>query len=556
MNTRMFVLLGAALLGGGVWGGFAAEAEIVPGSPADLARFRKPPREITMVKDGFLWVEAEDFADYGEWRLDTQFVHLMGSAYLLAGGVGQPIRDATTELRIPRAGTYRVWVRAKNWLKEFSPGRFNVQVGDRKSDHVFGAAATGEWCWESAGDFPLPAGPVRLALRDLSGAFARCDALVLTTDLKYVPPEKPEACAQERRALCGLPAAVRDAGDYDVVVAGAGTAGCCAALAAARMGARTVLVQDRPVLGGNASTELGVPPCGAASSHPNARESGLIEECALIRAHGAFPRMSEAFQIAAAGESNLTVCFNQRVIAAELQEPGRIAAVRAVDTLTMAESRYRAKMFIDCTGDGWMGFYAGAKYRFGRESRDEFQEDLAPPQEDKITMSGCIMGQLAIGYHVEDQGHPAPYTPPAWAARLPPPAEFGRNPKGFSGGQWWMEHPGDIDDLYDAERARDELIRITFGYWDYMKNAWADRESARNFAISYVPHMDARRETRRLVGDYLLKQQDAQQAVMFPDRISYGGWPLDVHNARGIFSGKEGPFHCDAHVPIYSIPFR
>ena len=532
----------------------AAEAEpVVPGSLEDLARFRKPPVENKMVVDGFLWVEAEDFADYGEWRIDTQFVHKMGSAYLLAGGVCQPVKDAATEVQVPQAGTYRVWVRTRNWLKDFAPGKFTVAVNGKRSGNVLGAGKPEAWAWESAGEFQLAAGPAKLALVDLSGAFARCDALLLTRDLAYTPPEALEAVQRERARLTGAPQEVADAGAFDVVVVGAGSAGCGAAVAAARTGAKTALVQDRPVLGGNASTELGVPTCGAAR-HDNAREGGLNEEANIIRAKFGYPKMSEAYYIQAAGEKNLTLFNNSRVTGVKM-DGASIAAVDAVNTLTLAKSRVRGKLFIDCTGDGWVGYYAGATYRFGRESRDEFGETAAPPKEDRITMSGCIMGNLSLSYRAENMGHPVSYTPPEWALKLPPPEAFGRRPKGL-GGQWWLEHPGDFDDLEDPERARDELIRISFAYWGWVKNAWEEKDKAQNFAMTYVPHVDARRETRRLIGDTILKQQDCEAGTMFPDRISYGGWSLDVHNPRGILSGKEGPYYFDGFVPIYSIPYR
>ncbi len=541
----------ALLMAAGV--GLAAEEGIVPGSLEDLARFRKPRGENRMVVEGFLWVEAEDFADYGEWRLDTQFVHKMGSAYLLAGGVGQPIREAATEVRLPRAGVYRVWARTRNWLKDFAPGRFTVAVNGVRAQAVLGRGLPEAWAWESAGEFKLEAGAVRLALVDLSGAFARCDTLLLTSDLGYVPPVELEAVQRERARLTGAPQEVSDAGEFDVVVVGAGSAGCGAAVAAARTGARTALVHDRPVLGGNASIELGVPTCGAAR-HDNAREGGLNEEANLIRAKYGFPKMSEAYHIQAAGEKNLTVFNNSRVMGVERRGTA-ITAVQAVSTLTLAPIRVRGKQFIDCTGDGWVGYYAGAAYRFGRESRDEFGESAAPPAADRITMSGCIMGNLSLSYRAENMGRPVAYEPPEWAVKLLPPEEFHRKPKGL-GGQWWLEHPGDFDDLEDPERARDELIRISFAYWGWVKNGWEEKEKARNFAMTYVPHMDARRETRRLVGDHILKQQECEAGTLFPDRISYGGWSLDVHNPKGIHSGKEGPYDFDGFVPIYSIPYR
>lgn len=517
----------------------------------------KPTRQVTMVQPGFLWIDAEDFADYGGWKLDTQFVHLMGSGYLLAPGVGNPVKDATTQIGVPQPGRYRLWVRTKNWYRPDAPGRFQVSVNGQLVHQVLGTANTEAWLWQSAGEFDLSAGVLRLGLHDLTGYFARCDALILTTDLRYTPPDTVEGIAQERSRLTGLSLDPKLAGEFDVIVVGAGGAGCCAAIASARLGAKTALIQDRAVLGGNASVEIGVPINGAGSLHPNARESGVIEEAGRIKARYNYPKMSEAFALLARQEKNLTVFFNRRVVAADMQSPKHIAGVRAVDTLTGAMTSYRAKIFLDCTGDGWLGFYAGAQYRHGRESRAEFNESLAPEKADRINMSGTIMNTAdrAFCFRSENVGHPVPYTPPAWAAKLPPPERFGRRVM-HAGGDWWLEREGTIDSIADAEKSRDELIRISFAYFGFLKNTWSERHLAANYALTWVPWTEGKRESRRLVGDYLLNQNDAQGGVMFSDRVSYGGWPLDVHHAQGIYSGPEGPFHCDAHVPIYSIPFR
>ena len=517
----------------------------------------KPPRQVTMVQPGFLWIDAEDFADYGGWHLDTQFVHLVGSGYLLAPGVGNPVKDAATQINVSRPGRYRLWVRAKNWYRPDAPGRFQVSVNGQLAGQVFGIADNDAWVWQSAGEFDLAAGAMRLALHDLTGYFARCDALILTTDLQYTPPDTVDAILKERSRLTGLSLDPKPAGEFDVIVVGGGGAGCCAAIASARMGAKTALIQDRALLGGNGSVELGVPINGAASMHPNARESGIIEEAGRIKARYGYPKMSEAFALLAQQEKDLTVFLNRRVVAADMQDPKHIAGVRAVDTLTGAMTSYRGKIFLDCTGDGWLGFYAGAQYRHGRESRDEFNEDLAPEKADRINMSGCVMNTAdhAFCFRTENIERPVAYTPPAWAAKLPPADKFGRNVRHI-GGEWWLEREGTIDTIADAEKSRDELIRISFAYFGFLKNSWSERERAANYALVWVPWTEGKRESRRLVGDYLLTQNDALGAVMFPDRISFGGWPLDVHHARGIYSGPEGPFHCDTHVPIYSIPFR
>lgn len=529
-------------------------ARLRPFGP-EMEGFRKPLRDVKPIVDGYLWIDAEDFSNYGGWRLDTQFVHKMGSAYLLAADFGTPVADATTTVAVPKSATYRLWVRARDWYPQHSPGRFEVRVGGKRSEQVFGKAASDQWLWQSAGEFELAAGPAELALVDLTGYFARCDALILTSDLDYMPPDAVEHVTQERSRLTGIPLEPRDEGRFEVIIVGAGAAGSSAAIASARAGARTALIQNRPVLGGSASVELGVGISGAGSPHANARESGIIEEAGRIRTRYHFPKMSEPFRLLAEQEENLMVFVNRHVDAVRMADDHTIEAVEAVDTLTGQRSVYRADQFVDSTGDGWVGYYAGAKYRFGRESSEEFGEDLAPSASDQITMSGCLMGNLALAFRAQDMGKPVDYMPPPWAARLPVD-DFGRRIRGCTGGEWWLEHEGTVDDLADPEHARDELIRITFGYWDYLKNHWAEREQARNYGLVWVPYGDAKRETRRLIGDYLLKQQDAQQGVMFADRISYGGWPLDVHHPLGIYSGKEGPFDCNAHVPIYSIPFR
>ncbi|MDD2599706.1 MAG: FAD-dependent oxidoreductase [Kiritimatiellae bacterium] len=538
--------------------GFAVDLAEKPvdGTLEGVGGFRKPMQQVKMVVPGFLWVEAEDFDDYGAWKLDTQFVHKMGSAYLLAVGVGEPIPDASAKINVPHSGKYRVWVRALDWLPEFSPGKFTIEVNGFRSAKILGASKREKWGWESAGELQLNTGENSFVLKDMSGAFGRCDAIILTTDLAYLPPEDHDATQKERARLTGVSFEVDEGGKFDVIVVGAGAAGCSAAISAARMGAKTALIQDRPVLGGNSSIELGVGTDGASVSKANARETGIVEEGNLIRVKKGQHKMSAAYQELAAAEPNLTVFFNTRVINAEKNNGNSISAVIAVNTLTLKHKRFAGKLFVDCTGDGWVGYYAGAEYRFGREASREFDEAAAPEKADSITMSGCLMGDLALGYRAQDAGRPVDYNAPPWAVKLLPPEEFHRHPRSFVSGQWWLEHPGSFNDLEDPERCRDELIRISFAYWEWIKKHSSFKEAARNYAMTYVPYIDARRETRRLVGDYIMTQQDAEAGVMFPDRIGYGGWSLDVHNPKGIHSGKEGPYEFDGRVPLYSIPFR
>jgi hypothetical protein len=535
--------------------------------------FSKPNRsEVKMVVDGFYYIEAEDFDHYGGWQMDNQFVHLMGSPYLMATGIGKPVEDAAMSINISQGGEYYVWVRDRNWIQKYAPGRFKVLVNNKALKKEFGAASTDKWTWEYGGNVKLNKGKADLALHDITGYYGRCDAIILTGDSNYIPPEDKNKNCEERARLKGLSLEPSSAGEFDVIVVGGGSAGVPAAIAAARMGSKTALIQDRPVLGGNGSQELGVPLVGAGFNHRGWRETGIIEEAELFRVQSGQRYPSNAFELLCYSEENLEVFFNQRVFDAIMTSDKQIKGVKAVSTLTGKITEFKGKMFIDCTGDGWLGYYAGAAYRYGRESKDEFNESLAPDTADNITMSGCLMGgnllEFGTGFNAKKTNHPVKFVRPPWAREIDTLIGYGRriHQKQIENGGWWMEHEGTVNDLWDAESARDELIKVTFSYWDYVKNKsdrwnFADSknsptEEVRNYDLVAIPIMDAKRETRRLVGDYILTQQDVLSGRMFPDRIAYAGWPLDVHHPEGIYSGEEGSFEFDIVVPINSIPFR
>ena len=349
------------------------------------------------------------------------------------------------------------------------------------------------------------------------------------------------------------------AGDFDVIVVGGGPAGTPAAIAAARMGAKTALIQNRPTLGCNASVECGVGLQGAGWHHPGWRETGIIEEAGRIRMARGDHHYSYAFQELCEAEENLSVFFNPHVFDAIMENEAQIKGVKAVSTLTGAITEYHGTLFIDCTGDGWVGYFAGAEYRYGREARSAFGESLAPEKADDITMSGCLMGDglgNLTAFRAEKTGGPVPFTRPPWAREITTLESPGRNFGSFDRGLWWMEHPGDINNIWEAEEARDELIKVTFSYWDYIKNRSRVKEEATNYTLVTIPIMNAKRESRRLVGDYMMTQQDCEEGRMFPDRITHTGWPMDIHHVEGIYSGAEGSFDFQTGVPIGSVPFR
>lgn len=520
---------------------------------------KKDKRQAEVVVPGTLWIDTEDFDSYGGWHMDTQFVPQMGSPYLMANGLGTPVEDAFTSINVPEDGKYRLWVRTRNWLKEAEAGTFNVSLGSKMADKTFGNDPRNGWVWEDGGTFELEQGETEFRLTDLTGFYGRCDALILTKDMAYVPASDLSGYKAERACRTGTSVMAEEMGDFDVIVVGAGVAGINAAISSARTGAKTALIQDRPMIGGNNSLELGVVVSGPANhGKPNARESGLNEEIGRERAYNFHGKWSQGAEIIAAKEKNLTIFLNTHVNEVE-REGHRIKAVKAFNMVDGKRTRYTAKQFIDCTGDGWLGFYAGAQYRIGREARSEFNEDHAPEVADNITMSGCLMTGHTLSYNTTKMDTPQPYSGPDWLWDLTVNAEDIEGRNDFKGshtyGRWWHENVGEVDDLWDPENARDQLIVLNLSYWNWIKNHSCLKGEAENYKLKIIPIGNAKRETRRLVGDHILTQDDILKNNPFEDRIAAGGWSLDIHNPKGIWS-KRGPFDFNTYAPVNHLPFR
>ncbi|MDZ8118436.1 FAD-dependent oxidoreductase [Pontiella agarivorans] len=508
---------------------------------------------------GTLWIDAEDFSDYGGWWMDTQFVPQMGSPFLMAAGIGTPVENAKTTIKVPESGTYRLWVRNKNWYgNRYAPGQFAVSINGKKSETTFGTREQRAWVWQDGGTFELKKGETALELEDLTGWYGRCDALLLTKDLEFYPKQEQKDYLPMREKFVGtIP--VKDAGHFDFIVVGGGVAGCNAAIAAARGGAKVALIQDRPMVGGNNSAEMGVPVSGG-SSLGKGRETGLNEEIGRIHSYNFLSKWATGAERVIADEPNITLFLNEHVFEAETDKDNHIKAVKSFDMIDGQHTRYTADLFADCTGDGWLGYYAGADWMLGRESKEQFGEMNAKDIADNVTMSGSLMQNSILGYQAIDTGKPYTFEGEDWFydLRMNEEGYVNQRPRyesGIRAGNWWTENHGRNDDLWDPEWTRDDLILVSLSYYHWIKNYSPLAEKAKNYQLRYIPVTNAKRETRRLVGDVIVTEHDILNRKVFPDRVGYFVWKLDVHHPLGIFS-PGSPYDYENNISPASIPMR
>jgi len=361
---------------------------------------------------------------------------------------------------------------------------------------------------------------------------------------------------------------------YDIVVCGGGLAGFCAAVAAARHGASVCLVQDRPVFGGNSSSEIRVPPQGAASFHAYARETGiiselLIEERALNHESPIFDNgyINSVWDMVlynmAVTTPGLAFKLNSTVTDVVLSDERTVEAVAARVANAETELLMRAQTFIDCTGDGVVAALAGCDWRYGTESRAEFGEPHAPEKA-----SDAVMGS-SIHIKAKNVGHPVPFAAPEWAVRYENPDFFWKQGRGVNpySGFWWLELSVPWHTIHDNETLRHELTRHALGIWDYIKNRDPIvREEAANYALDWIGQVPGKRESRRIVGEYWMTEQDQLRRTLFPDEVAYGGWFVDLHEPGGLLAevseksaveepGRQ-PYMAKSYVGPFGIPLR
>ena len=502
-----------------------------------------------------LFVEAESFAVKGGWQLDQQFMDVMGSPYLIAHGAGVPVEDACSQVRLPGKGEWHVYVRTYNWVSPWydgeGPGKFKVAVAGEELSETVGAAGT-QWMWQYAGSFNAHRRQVSVSLKDLTGFDGRCDALYFS---RVKDPELPADVAGMSELRSGLIKNYNvpsDKGEYDLVVAGGGVAGMCAAVAAARQGLKVALIHNRPVLGGNKSAEVRVHLGGSFECGPYPNLGNMSTEFGHTRKGNAKPAENyEDWKKMAfvEAEENVSLFLNAHVTGVEMAD-GAIAALLARDIETGELMRFSAPVFSDCTGDAAVGYLAGAEWRSGRESQAETGEPGAVEVADRQVLGSSVQ------WNSKDMGQLSPF----------PVFEYGKvfteeSVQKVKGGEWTWETGMLRDQVFEAERVRDHGLLVVYSNWSYLKNHSSVREQFADRALDWVAYIAGKRESRRLVGDVMLTQNDILGEVPYEDGTCAASWSIDLHYPdpanTAFFPGEEFKAVCtQEYIEIYPIPYR
>lgn len=467
-------------------------------------------------------VEAESFEQPGGWKLDTQSIEHMGSPYLLAHGLGTPVANASTTVSFPETGPYRVFVRTKDWVARWDapgqPGRFQVSVNGTTLSETFGTKGK-DWFWHDGGTVEIATKSVTVSLNDLTGFDGRCDALFFTKG-DTPPPNESGILSDWRRTQLGLSAEPMDQGNYHLVVIGGGYAGMGAALSAARMGCKVALIQNRPVLGGNGSSEIRVWANGLVRRGKYPRLGEIVEEFSdhASKSPGTYEEFEDAKKEALVrADKNIDLFLNTHAYKVDMNGD-EIEAVYTFDTRTSIERRFSGALFSDCTGHGTIGYLAGADWDMTAENR--------------MGMSNMWAWDEA------DSERTFPETP--WALDLK--MEDFPYPRNHHG-QWFWESGFNADPIGDEEGIRDGNFRAVFGAFSAMKHG-SQAEKHKTAYLTWMAYIGGTRESRRLLGDVLLTRDDIVNQREFPDGCVPTTWSIDLHYAKKQYAKKfpDNPF--------------
>lgn len=517
----------------------------------------------TITKSNSVMLLATQFADKGDWTVEQQFVLQMGSSYLLAHGIGTPLaKDAVTTFEIEEEGDYNLLVRTKNWTAFWSegktPGIFAIKVDGVADEAEFGLGCAGAtraeraaWYWQKGGKYHFTKGKHEVALHDLTGLDGRCDAIIFTKSEET--PDNSLETYKALRAEIMCEAKPEDKGHYDFVVVGGGISGMCAALAAARLGSKVALIQDRYVLGGNNSSEVRVGLGGQINIDPYPALGYLLNEIGPDRignARGAHHYQDDKKMRVILAEKNITLFMGYTVTDVE-KEGDKICRVTAVEATAQNRISISGDYFSDCTGDAHLAAMAGAECRMGREAKSEFDERLAPEEADGFTMG------VSIEWYCEDWNTPCSFPDSLdWGLELD---EYTVEP--VHRANWYWEVGMRDDQIADAEKIRDYGMYVAYSTFSYCKNRLAKKEDWECTHLTWVSHVSGKRESRRVVGDYILREQDLTRPIIHEDSTCTTTWRIDQHypdprNAHKYPNEEWMSIGVLTPIDFYPLPYR
>ncbi|WP_035463684.1 FAD-dependent oxidoreductase [Algoriphagus vanfongensis] len=491
-------------------------------------------------------IEAESFDDLGGWVVDPQFVEQMGSPYLMAHGMGTPVSNAKTKFNLKESAEYHIWVRSKNWAPGDwdAPGRFHVAVNGQKLPETLGVSPG--WSWEYAGKMELKSGETTIDLIDLTGFNGRCDAIYFTTE-KNAPPRDSSGLAKWRSKELNEASIPEEILTFDLVVVGGGIAGCASAIAAAEQGLKVALIHDRPVLGGNASSEIRVHTLGIyghferilkmldTEHYPNGSPEALKDE--------------EKRHMNVEKYANIHLYTNWRAYDANT-EGNKITSVDARHTAEGKRIRFVAPRYVDSTGDGWIGYWAGADFMYGRESVDTYGEAFeewgelwSPEEADDFVMGSSVLWRTVN----TDQETDFPDVP--WAMEVAQKHEA-------TEGTWkWELSRLDLHQIDDAEEIRDHMLKAIYGSFANAKK----QPNNEKLTFEWISYLVGKRESRRLEGDYIFTFNDVTEQRKFEDSVVMETREVDVHYQQNLRDENKPDFLSEAifyKTPKYYIPYR